>query len=483
MALINTGTGGATVLTIDDGGELGARVTLYDPAGNVIVVQGNQPAATTQRYLPVSGLDAGTLLRAVRVSEYGTRRDTSEVTLYQDAVEGATVNTGWTQSTGTATIAQTTGVLTLNNSAVTGAGNYAIVTSTRQFPKYPRQPLYLRFRASLSADVPTNHTVVEMGLGSPSGATPVTANATLYRLQTDGSLWAVLACGGTEQTLRLLAPSSLVATSYYYFDLIVDNDFVRFIVSDANQVPIVDQQLSMSLTNPYLWTVSHLPSYARVYVDAVGGGTAIKLNLSAHSVQLLDAQLTRPWAEIQGATQRSLIQGPTSYAQLPLLSSAAPVAFTPTNGANATNTTLGGEYIGTMTANSENLLSLFAFTIPTPYTLYLRGVYWAVPFVSTVFSIATNPPFIWPFIIANASSNNIGTATGSLAIAMGQMWTATITAAVGTRLTGTDIAWKPQSPIACQPGTVLHLGWKNLNAGAVTTGAVRGYVLVDGYFE
>ena len=486
MAIIQSGAG-ASLLTIDPTSNA-ARATLYDANGNVIAVQGNKAAGTNQFYLPVAGLDGGQIIRAERVGEYGTLRSTSEVLLFHDPFEGTTINgnntgtVGWVQSASTLTYAQANGVLTMNNGSGTGAGTYAILTSARQFPKYPRQPLYCRFRANLTANPAGNHTLAEMGIGAPSGVTAIINNGAFYRWRVDGTLAAVISFNGTEQVTQVLAQGAISTTSYYYYDVILDDDFVRFIVCDSAGTPIVDQQISLTLTSPYQWAVSHLPSFARVYVDGTGGGTAVQLKLSAHTVQMIDALNTKPWAEQQAGCGRSWAQSPLTQAQTPALASSAPGGGTPSNTATV-YTTLGGEYIATITAASENMLSLFAYQIPSPYTLYIRGVYWSLPYVSTVFSISTTAPFILPFLIANASSTNISTATGKIGVAFGQMWTATITAAAGTQLTGNAISWTPSSAIACQPGTYLHFGWKVLSAGAVTTGAIRGSVLVDGYFE
>jgi len=458
------------------------RAILYDAAGNVLVPADKTAAPSNQGYVPQSGLDGGKILRAVRVGEYGTSRVTSESLLFSDEFEGANINTWWTQSLTTQTIAQATGVLTLNNSNITTLNTDAIITSQRQFVKFARQPLYARFRARITANVSSNHSLVEMGFGAPVGVTAIIANGAFFRWATDGSLKAVLSFNGTEQVTQVLAQGVIAITSYYYYDIIVDDDFVRFIVSDSNGVPVVDQQISLTLTVPSQWAVSHLPTFARTYVDATGGGTAVQLLLSAHTVQILDSLTNKPWAEQLSGAGKFWAQLPTTQAQAAQLSSAAPGGGTPSNTATV-YTTLGGEYIATMTAASENMLSLFGFAITTPYTFYVKSVYWSLPFVSTVFSISTNAPFILPLMVANASSNNLNTATGKIGVPFGQMWTASISAAVGTLLTGNPIMWTPATPIACLPGTTLHLGWKVLNGGAVTTGAIRGSVLVDGYWE
>src|SRR5579884_354489 len=265
------------------------QVLLYDANGNPAVLTSGTQVASNQGYVGVAGVDGGIIARALRVSEYSTLQVTSGQQLFQDAFEGSTVNAFWTQSTSTLTIAQATGVLTLNNAAATTLNTYAIITSQRQYPKYPRQPLFCRFRGNITAAPAANHTFVEMGIGAPATNTAVINNGAFWRMKSDGTLNVVISYNGTEQITQVLAQGGFSTTSYYYFDVIVDDDFVRFIMSDSNGVPIVDKQVSISLTVPYQWAVSHLPSFARVYVDGTGGGTAVQLKLSAHQVQLLDA--------------------------------------------------------------------------------------------------------------------------------------------------------------------------------------------------
>jgi hypothetical protein len=475
------GADGVTVIAGDSTAKA-LHTTLYDFAGNVVTQPDKTAAPANQGFQPSAGFDGGKMLRAMRLGEYGTLRTTSEILLWHDAFEGSNVNTGWTQSTTTQTIAQATGVLTLNNSGITTVNTDAIITSTRQFPKYPRQPLWTRFRASISANVAGNHTLVELGLGAPSGVTAIINNGAFFRWTAAGALNAVLSYNGTEQSTQVLAQGVISTTSYYWYDIIVDDDFARFMVTDSGGVPVVDQQISISLTKAFQWAVSHLPTFARTYVDATGGGTAIELNLAAHSINMIDAANAKPWAEQLSSVGRAWATNPTTQAQTAALASSAPAGGTPSNTATV-YTTLGGEYIATMTAASENMLSLFGYVVPSPYTFYIRGIYWVVPWVSTIFSIAATQPFILPFLIYNASSANISTATGKIGVPFGTMWTAIITAAVGTQLTGNPVTWTPLTPLACLPGTTLHLGWKVLNGGAVTTGAIRGSVLVDGYFE
>ena len=479
---IKSGAGAGELLTVGATSK-GAYVELYDASGNPIPLKDKTAIAGggNQRFLPLSGLDGGLINRAMRVGEYGTLRTTSEEILFHDAFEGSTINTWWTQSLTTFTAVQATGVLTLNNAATSAANSTAIITCQKQFPKYPRVPLYSRHRGRITANVAGNHTLVEVGFGAPTGVTAVINNGAFFRWRADGTLAVVLSYNGTEQVTQVLAQGVIATTSYYYYDVIVDDDFVRFIVNDSNGTPVVDTQVSLSLSVQYMWAVSHLPTFARVYVDATGGGTVVQLLLSAHMVEAIDVLMNKPWEQQMGGTGRLATMSPTTYAQLPnLVNGTIPTTATPSNTASA-YTTLGGEYAAAATAASENVLSVFGFTIPAPYIFMLRGLWIPLPVVQGT-AIVTVPLLEW-FIAHNASSTNLSTATGLIRVPLPGWMTTGAAAAVNAPFTGQSILWQPQTPVPCLSGTVLHIGYKSHVGAATATLVYRGQVTVDGYFQ
>ena len=457
---------------------------LYDNFGNPMGVKNRVAMPSTIGVLPASGLDVGLLNRTVRVGEIGTLRTTSETQLWHDAFEGSTVNTFWTQSTTTQTIAQATGVLTLNNSGITTVNTDAIITSQRQFPKYPKVGLHARYKANISANVAANHTLVEFGFGAPAGVTAVISNGCFFRVTAAGNLVGVTSYNGTENvSATLLAQGSITTTSYYRFDIFVEDQFARFIVTDANDIPVVDFQLQIPLTAPNMWAVSHLPTFARVYVDATGGGTVVKLLLSGHDVQLMDVLANKPWNVQLSSQMRNASINPTTYAQTASSMTAAPATETPSNTVGGYNT-LGGDFATALTVASENPLSVFAFQIPTPYTFYLTMMQFSTPFVSTTIGVTGVPVLEW-LIIANCASADINTGGGQrFPVGLNMVYTGA-TQAAGTFLTmGGSQVWNPDVPVTCLPGTWLHIAYKVFVTSVATTpGVTRGSVYVDGYFE
>ena len=58
-------------------------------------------------------------------------------------------------------------------------------------------------------------------------------------------------------------------------------------------------------------------------------------------------------------------------------------------------------------------------------------------------TISTTPPFLIPFVCANASSNNLSSATGQILIPLGEMWTAAIASTAGSSPLGSySIVWE-----------------------------------------
>jgi hypothetical protein len=462
---------------------LSPNSTLYDSFTNPMLVKNRVSMPATQGVSPVSGLETGLINRTLRVGPTGTLRNTTEILAWHDAIEGTTVNAFWTQSTTTMTIAQTTGVLTLNNSGITTASTDAIITSQRQFERIPKSVLHWHTRANITSNSAANQTVVEMGFGAPAGTTATITTGSFFRWTAAGVLNGVLSFNGTEASTQLLAQGTISTTSYYRYDVFVEDEFVRFIVTDSNDVPIVDTQVQVGLAIVNQWSVSHLPSFARVYSNATGGGTAIKLNISAHAVYALDIVNAKPWQQQMSAIMRHGSINPVTYAQTASSMTAAPATETPSNTA-AGYATLGGDYATALTVASENPLSVFAFQIPSPYSFYLTELQFSTPFVTTTIGVTGVPVLEW-LIIANCASSNISTGGGQrMPVGLNILYASATQPAGGFCTAQGNLTFNPDVPILCLPGTFLHIAYKVfITSAAATPGVTRGSVYVDGYFE
>jgi len=452
-----------------------------DPSLLYAVMSGSVSPPTTAMVGGVEQSVGGGIIRQLRV-DGNSLRTTSEMIMFQDAIEGSTINPWIRQLTNSQTIAQSSCIITLNNGSLTTASSYSIITTIKQFQKLPRTPISLRFKARLTSNTAGQHIVSEMGFSSINSATANISNGCCFRWRVDGTLAAVVAVGGTETVVQVLAQGVISTSAYYMYDVTIHDDYVRFVMSSATTAaPLVDMIIPALSTNQNLFLLSHLPSYARLYVDATGGGTAAKLLISEHIVHMLDTTHNKPWADQMSGVNRYGSVNPTTYAQnCQLANAAAPAAQTPSN-TTAPYTTLGGEYLVNATAGAETMLTIFGFTIPNPYVFNLTGIRIQLPVVLGA-AVGTRTNLQW-FVVHGASSANLSSATNAIRIPLSGLQTVAAAAAIGAVFTGEAVEFYPKQPITCLSQTVLHVGYKCWSGAATASLQFRGTVFIDGYFE
>jgi len=423
--------------------------------------------------VPIVGSTNG-FARIIRNNRLGHVTPGYQTLLANDAVEGTTINSWmWTQSTATMTISQSTGLLILNANLTTTTTTYAIITSNKQFAFYDQSPSCCFFKALITQ---TTNAVNEIGFGAPTTNTAIVQYGAFFRITGSGSVFAVTSNQGSETVSANLGTISI--TSYYVFSVFVEDDGARFVMETSTGVPLVDYYAPTPLVVPGVASfVSHLPAFARVYTTGAAGA-APQTRISSFSAWQFDINTSKPWAHQLGSTGRDSAISPISFTQTTQLANgAAPGAFVPSNTA-AGNADLGGEANITMSATSENLLSVFAYQIPSPYTLILDSSIVNAPAVTTAFT--TTATILEWVLIYNASGNDLATATGQIRRSLG-FHTVAASATVGTLFNGGALVWSPYTPIACLPGTYVHLAVKVILGAA--TGAYRASWNVGGYFE
>jgi hypothetical protein len=434
-------------------------------ADHAAITAGSQPGVM------MLGASSG-VARLARVNRLGMMVPGYQTLLAVDSVEGSTINSWlWAQSTTTMTIAQTTGVLTLNNSATTTTATFAIITSTRQFPLLSQAPVACSFRASVTQ---TTNATQELGFGAPTGATATVNNGAFFRINTSGQIRVVTSYNGTETVSGVLA--TLTSTTYYLFAVYMEDNGARFVVESSSGVPLVDTFQSLPLTTPDKASVSHIPAFARVYTTGTAGVAPIT-RISSFQSWMYDINAHKPWAEQLSSSGRSSNVSPTAFTQtLQLAAGAAPATITPNNTGSSAYTTLGGEFVLNGTATSENLLGVFAFTVPSPYTFVLTDLIMPPPVVTTALGATVN---IQEWCLMVASSTNPSTAVGQR-YPLG-LFSAAASAAVGTVYNGQTINARYQTPITVLPGQVLLVLVKLISGSAA--GVYRGSIFLNGYYE
>ncbi len=480
---------GATIIVNGGAGLVRVRVYAYTSGSCSITLRAsnaNDPsialftsqsgAVSPQQIAVVGGVSSGTafatgVTRTKRVDRAGNSRTGFDTLLAHDSIEGTNVNTWlWTQSTATMTIAQTAGVLTLNNNGTLTTTTDAIITSNRQFPIYHHGMLKFAMRVK-AVPGPTN-AFIEFGIGAPAGTTAVINNGAFFRLN-GTALSTVTSFNGTENSV---SRSTVISSAqFYFFFILIQDNYAHFIIEDTSGTPILDTFVAFPTTVTGLSTTSHLPAFGRVY-NSAAVGTAAKLNIGSYDTFLVDLNTTKPWSEQMAGTGSGANINPTTFAQaLQLAAAAGPASTTPVNSGSA-YATLGGEFLLTATATSVNLLGIFGYQVPSPYTLFITEIFMPQPVITTALTTTAS---IYEFALQVASSNVPSSATGPR-YPIG-VFSAAASAAAGTVMNGNPLQIRLTSPIVVPPGQFVLIMMKAILGAA--TGAYQGSILVNGYYE
>ncbi len=430
--------------------------------------------AGTQIGIPHIGQSYG-VGRIQRLTRLGHTNPGYQTLLAIDPIEGATVNSWlWTQSTTTMTIAQTGGLMTLNNSAITTLSTDAIITTNKQFPLANQAPIGCSFKALVTQGTNSWN---EMGFGAPAGTTAVISNGAFFRITTSGTIFAVTSTGGTETVSASLG--TIVATSYYLFYVVIEDGGARFIIESETGIPLVDYFASLTLATPSVSSaVSHVPAFSRVYITSTAASTAPQTKIASFQAWQYEVNTNRPWSEQLGSAGRQSNISPTAYTQTYNSSlTASPTAVTPTNGTASFAAKLGGDYDLIMTATSGNILSVFSYQVPSPYALIITEIFMPPPVVTVAFT-TTATAQSWYLILANNAT--LSSSTNTYIHPLGTFGVAA-SAAVGVVFNGQPLQISLKTPITVQPGVYVFIGVRILSG--VATGNYTGTVLINGYFE
>ena len=477
--IIKSGADG-TLLTVDPASQAG-RVTLYDALGNVISIVDKTTLSTTQKGGISMGSD-GKVGRFLRTDKFGNTGINQTSLAWYDTVEGAAVNTVlWTQSLTTQTMTQANESILFNASAITTTTTGSMIVSTKQFFKKPRVPLIVRF-----TKVQFNHfnnVVMEMGFGSPAAATTATpmVNGAFLRKDTDGSVYLVIASNGTETlSPALTSPNS---TSYYTVEVQLMDDNATLLVFDSSGIPIIDTRLGLTVGMQQLWTVSHLPVYARTY-NNTAPASAPSLRISTTAVFEIDVTDTEPYMHKMASLGKHLWTNPfTAFNQLAnYTNNVAPTTRTPVNTA-AGETTLGGHIswnnAGTSFAASDTLdLILFGYQNITPYQMCITDL--IIDTVNLGAAVGATEYTIEYFIAINGAAISLATATYTRQVVGFQ---SIVTAgAIGARFSP-RIEETFQTPIIIEAGRFFVLGARVISGTATAAQVIRTVCTPKGYFK
>jgi hypothetical protein len=475
MAIILIGgTSGASVDS--DATPRALRNILYDANGNVLSRQDQSTLPNPASGIPMLGKNRNTIARIPRTGMIGSLGILDDEWLLYDPIEGAAVNTNiWTQSTSTMTIAQATHAITLNSGAgTTTAGAFAIHTSNRQFLKVPGSPI--AFRARLRHNWFAN-SVGEWGFGAPSGVTAVVNDGAFFRKTTAGQLQAVVSFNGTETTQNL---GAINTTDFYFYEVMVEDDFVHFVVIDSTGTIVSDviQNIGVS-TQAFILSVTHIAAFFRNY-NNTAPATAPTVVIGAVSVMNRDIASNKSWGEQLASLTKNAITSPTTFAQLAnWTNSTAPASATLSNTA-AGYTTLGGLWQFAAVAGTATDFALFGFTNPTPYQLAITAI--KIDTVVTGAAIATTATILQWGVAVNSSAVSLATAGTypPMRVAIGVQGFI-VGNAIGT--SPPTVIYTPGTPLIVEPGRFLHIILTIPVGTATAAQVIRGTCMIDGHFE
>ena len=352
---------------------------------------------TLPGYTKVSGKEGEPL----RVTASGYLQVSTENLEFFDTIDGATVNTNlWTQSASTMTITQASSFLNLNPANSLATGVYAIISSIQNFTTTNTNPLYLRLLSQSSiTNLPAN-TTAEFGWGTVA-TTSAPTDGVFVRYQA-GNAYLVTSNGGSETTQTFTLPDT--TTHEFWFHVYASR--AKLFV-DGTKVAEVAAPGSL----PALVNTARQPVFFRVYNGGSAPASSPTLKLGSISVQNINAEFVKPWADKLTGFGRGGYQHPTTYGQTSNhANSASPTSATLSNTA-AGYTTLGGRYQFAAPAGAVTDFALFGFQVPAGYQMYCDRI--RISACNTGAAVATTATLLDWSLGVNASAVSLATTDGA----------------------------------------------------------------------
>lgn len=453
-----------------------------------------------------SEVDAGTVLgtrlqRAFEVTDDYRLRVAVDSLWLNKAFTGAILDEKFTQIATTMTYAQAGGFGVLNSANATASGNTIRLSTKKAFPLYGTFGMHIETQIREGNPTATN-AQSEWGLGLMVG-TAAPLDGIFWRRLSGGQLRGVINFGGVETTTDIDTSAlparggsgTYSATDCNKYVIVVANDEIFFWINDilAGNIKTPSNQGAPTASQA-------LPLEFRVVNSGVASAGR-RIEAGFINIVMGDGDTTRPWATVMAAngngsyqTQLGIAVGPTSNSGITAL--AAPT-FT-ANTAPAINA-LGGKWISPspLPAGTSGLATiadvhypLFSYLNPagtaaipgrdlivtgirigeTVVSAVLGATYthleWIVGVGSSAASLATADA-VGPPTTTSPKRQNVGS----------QAFLAT--APAGTVAPG--VAVTLETPLVVPPGAYLHIILSLI--GNAATGALRGSVFVNGFYE
>ena len=434
-------------------------------------------------------------------SDDGRLRVSQDLPLFNDTVEGTTLNTNlWQTSLSGMTVTQGGGFITLNAASSIVAANYAILQSNKQFLKWVGNTFFFQgILAWLGStqNIPIAGVVLEYGWANFSGAVVNVSDGIFLRLSAGGDFYIIQAFNGQEDATELVIASDGTnfrpeGGHFYLTEVLVTDEHIHVELVDigttteeAGSVTLVNQTVTLLSTRPGAISVTHLPLAARLY-NLVAPSVAAQFYLGGFECTQLDITSGRSYGEILAVNQKGAYQGPNTTAGLTQTAnhtnSTSPTSATLSNTA-AGYTTLGGRYQFVAPASAATDFCLFGYQVPSGVDLIIKKL--RITAMNTGAAVATTATILDWAIAVNSSAVSLATVEGvgtwaPRRIDVG-MHGFIVGAAIGTA--GNDIIVDFGDGIVCNGGRFVQIIVQVPIGTATASQVIRGDVVISGYFE
>jgi hypothetical protein len=340
--------------------------------------------------------------------------------------------------------------------------------------KCQKSPLQAKFRARLNH---YNNSVMELGFGDAATFNGANTTGAYWQMTASGVLQPVVTFNSVDITGTDIA-SSINKSSYYTFDVIMDDDEANFICQDTSTGLIIsDQSIKLPLTGGRLLSATQIPVMARLYNTGVAPATASQMILTDTYVLALDNFQNKPWSTVMACNYRGAPNHPFTGTQLPNYTNSVAATSATLSNTAAGYTTLGGLWQFAAVGGAATDYALFGFTVPTNSNLVVTGI--DIESYNLGAAVATTPTLLtWS---AGVNSSAVSLATASLnRITLGVQSLA-VGAAIGA--TAQRISKIFSTPLVVSSGRFFHIILRMPVATATGSQVIAGMVTIDGYFE
>ena len=364
----------------------------------------------------------------------------------------------------------------LNSSGLTTANSGSLLRSQKYIPFYKANAAYVEFAVNWTLD-PVANWFAEWGFGSPASAIAAQTDGVFFRI-TAGQFRGVSVNNSVETYIDL---GTLPTVSVVHnFVIEAAQDVVYFWHEDnlLGKLNVPNTQFGPT-------SQSSLPVFMRTYTAAIAPASAIKLQVSAIAASNGGADTSRLWPTVQVGMGNSAIQAPTGTAvgqTANYVNSTVPVSATLAN-ITAGYATLGGQFQFAAPAGAETDYALFAYQVPTGYTLMVRDIW--IDTMNTGAAVATSVTWLQWAVGVGSNLVTLANADGATAkapsrIALGNQ-VFPIAAAIGAQAVIIDKNF--DVPLCVNSGEFLHIMFKAPLGTATASQIIRGIVGVNAYFE